>query len=101
MRDSAGQQIEIRRGLAIDDETAVRIVEEANQAEGLGLPIAFGADFAPDESAIIRPRQYGAYSGRQMVGIASVQPGDEPEVLVVVHPAHRRRGIGSALLAAL
>lgn len=102
MQDRDRQPIDIRRGLTGDEqEAAARIVEEANLAEGLDLPIAFGAEFAPDGTATALPRQYGAYSGERLFGVASVQPGDEPEVLVVVHPDARRRGVGSALLDAL
>jgi hypothetical protein len=58
MQDDDRQQIEIRRGLVVAElEAAVTIVDKANQAEGLDLPVAFGEDVERD---VVLPQPYGA-----------------------------------------
>jgi ribosomal protein S18 acetylase RimI-like enzyme len=37
-------------------------------------------------------------AGGVLVGVSTVQDGDPPEVCLLVHPAHRRRGVGRRLL---
>ncbi len=41
-----------------------------------------------------------AYDGDRLVGYGSIDPGSDAEVNVMVHPEHRRRGIGRALVQA-
>jgi GNAT superfamily N-acetyltransferase len=41
------------------------------------------------------------HAGGALVGVLTVQAGDPPEVCLLVHPAHRRRGIGRRLLVHL
>ncbi len=102
MQTSGGQSVEIRNAsVAQERPAAIAVVEAANAAEGLDLSVGFGEDFEPTATDANLARQYTAYAGDVLVGLASIQPGDEPEVLIVVHPDYRRRGIGRALLAAL
>jgi ribosomal protein S18 acetylase RimI-like enzyme len=102
MQNSGEEQIQIRCALSDDEQRAmIGVIEAANQAEDLDLPTDFGASYEPEETGDGLPRQYGAFDRDQLAGIASIQPGDKPEVLIVVHPTYRRRGIGRALLAAV
>ncbi|HZG67133.1 MAG TPA: GNAT family N-acetyltransferase [Herpetosiphonaceae bacterium] len=100
MQVSGGQSVEIRKALVAHERpAAIAVVEAANAAEGLDLPLGFGEDFEPTAPDADLSRQYTAYAGDVLAGLANIQTWDEPEVLIVVHPGYRRHGIGRALLA--
>jgi ribosomal protein S18 acetylase RimI-like enzyme len=63
---------------------------------GLDLPLYLGqASPAPGET-----NHLGYYCRDVLVGYAHLDPGDDIEVQGMVHPDHRRKGIGRALLEA-
>ena len=64
---------------------------------GLDLPLYFQpARPAPGETPLLC-----TYHDDVLVGLANVPPGGDVEVVGAVHPAHRRQGIGRALLHAV
>jgi ribosomal protein S18 acetylase RimI-like enzyme len=82
-----------------DDECAEAdwLLDLCNRDEGLDLPIAID----PALSAGDVTTQFRCYERGALVGFAWLSPGPEPEACLMVHPAHRRRGVGRALLAAV
>jgi ribosomal protein S18 acetylase RimI-like enzyme len=96
MPDSVSSQplrFVLRQGLTGSAyDAAAELVRQANQAEGIELQDALHAGQA-DQMLCIR--------GDELLGIAWLQDGPEIEISGTVAPAHRRQGIGSALLAAV
>jgi ribosomal protein S18 acetylase RimI-like enzyme len=85
-------------GLQEEDRAAAeRLLELCNRHEGLDLPIAVD----PAHSAGADTTQFLAYDRGTLVGCAWLPPDPEPEVCLMVHPAHRRQGLGGILLAAV
>jgi ribosomal protein S18 acetylase RimI-like enzyme len=86
-------RITLRRGLAGAERDAARaLVELCNRHERLDLPAMLDAEGAG---------QLLAHAGDELQGLAMLQDGpEEAEALVLVHPGHRRRGLGRALLDA-
>jgi ribosomal protein S18 acetylase RimI-like enzyme len=82
-------------------EEQVREVEQlagvCNRFEGLDLPLNL-APVEPGTSA--QAAQFLYYEGGSLVGFASLYGITDPELCGMVHPDHRRKGIGRALLAA-
>ncbi len=84
-----------KRGLSKDDLPEVkRLIERCNRHEGLDL--SFNLEAGPGASN--PPKQFLAYEGERLVGAASLQGNREVEACLMVHPDHRRRGIGRSLL---
>lgn len=79
------------------DATAARVlVAVCNQHEGLDLAVNL------DRSAVGEPaNQFVCHEDHTLVGIATLEPQQEIEACVAVHPGHRRRGIGRRLLDAI
>jgi ribosomal protein S18 acetylase RimI-like enzyme len=87
-----------RSGLNAAEQAAVaRLVASCEQHEGLELPLYLEPPRvdAPGEVDQLLYCEQG-----DLLGVASLQPGRAVEVVGMVHPKHRRRGIGSALLEA-
>ena len=63
---------------------------------GLDLPLYLGPAQPPSGET----GNIGYYRDRSLVGLANLTVGDEIELQGMVHPAHRRQGIGRALLGA-
>jgi ribosomal protein S18 acetylase RimI-like enzyme len=79
------------------DATAARaLVAACNRHEGLDLAVNL------DRSAVGEPaNQFVCHEDHTLVGIATLEPQQEIEACVAVHPGHRRRGIGRRLLDAI
>src|SRR5438093_5078968 len=90
------QGIVRRRGLtAAEIVEAERLTDLCNRLEGLELAVNMAAEGAfPGEEI----EQFLHYEDGVLTGFWSVDPGREPEACGMVHPEHRRRGIGRALL---
>jgi ribosomal protein S18 acetylase RimI-like enzyme len=96
-RDSEKQD-GVAAGRVEDDRVeAERLLELCNQDEGLDLPIAVDPALAGGEATT----QFRAYRHGALVGFAWLPPEPEPEACLMVHPAHRRQGVGRELLAAI
>jgi ribosomal protein S18 acetylase RimI-like enzyme len=78
-------------------EAAQQLLDRCNQFESADLPISLG-----EQSAGNGPGSWFlVYEQGVLIGLGSL-PGDpEPEASVMVHPALRRRGVGSALVDAI
>src|SRR5438477_5837309 len=73
------------------------LAELCNRLEGLDLPL----DCEPVEAGSgAQAGQFLYYEGSSLVGFASLDGMTDPELSGMVHPDHRRKGIGRALLAA-
>jgi ribosomal protein S18 acetylase RimI-like enzyme len=75
------------------------LADRCNARDGLDLKLAIEVGEAPDGAP---PRAFLAYTAGALVGYAALDHGGghEAELCGMVHPAHRRRGIGRALLGA-
>lgn len=94
-----GEGVSARHGLAAAELAQVNLLQEiCNRHEGLDLPLNLGPAPSATESA---PHQFLYQSRDELVGFLSLEGGaDGFEVCIAVHPDHRRRGIGRALVAA-
>jgi ribosomal protein S18 acetylase RimI-like enzyme len=98
MAMDSGEQDGVVAGRVVDDRAeAESLLARCNQNEGLDLPIAVDPALAGGEATT----QFRAYDRGVLVGFAWLPPEPEPEACLMVQPAHRRRGIGRALLAAV
>ena len=72
------------------------LADLCNRLEGLDLPL----DFEPVEMGSgAQAGQFLYYEHGSLVGFASLEGITDPELCGMVHPEHRRKGIGRALLA--
>jgi ribosomal protein S18 acetylase RimI-like enzyme len=93
-----GKRHGVVAGRAEDDRAgAERLLKLCNRDEGLDLPIAVDPALSAGDEAT----QFRAYDRGALVGFAWLPPDREPEACLMVHPTHRRRGLGLALLAAV
>jgi ribosomal protein S18 acetylase RimI-like enzyme len=90
-----------RWGLAPDEIAPVRrLVEVCNQHDRLNLIVnQMPADRSPAPNG--PPVQLLAYAGDDLVGFLAYDGWPAVEACGMVHPAHRRRGIGRTMLADL
>ena len=72
------------------------LADECRSHDRLELPLHRAPPGGSKES-----NQFLYYQDDELVGIASLAPGNEIEVLGTVHPEHRRKGIGRLLLSAV
>jgi ribosomal protein S18 acetylase RimI-like enzyme len=98
MKQHAGHGIVTMHGLAdVDRAAVVQLAALCNKREGLDLP--FNLDGAgPGHGQAVNQVLYYRYG--ELIGFVSLEGGQPIEVCGMVHPAHRRKGIGRALLAA-
>ena len=85
-------------GLAPDEMAAVRrLATTCEEAGGQDLKVVLRpAGDAASEGH--EPTQFVAVSGGEVVGYAGADRGEDVEICGMVHPAHRRTGMGAALL---
>lgn len=82
--------------LTEEDRAEVRqLAALCDRYEGLDLPVQAGPPPVADET-----NEFLYYEAGALVGFVSLDGEPEVEVCGMVHPAHRRRGIGRALLVA-
>ena len=84
-----------RHVLSAEEESDVRgLADVCNTYEGLDLKLAIGGPASPSEQDRDR---FLYYENGALLGFCSL---DYDELCGMVHPEHRRKGIGRALLAA-
>jgi GNAT superfamily N-acetyltransferase len=87
-----------RQGLTGSEPERVRdLLALCNRHEGLDLAVNLAS---AGEFPGVTIEQFLYYQAGVPVGFWSIDPANEPETCGMVHPAHRRRGIGRALLEA-
>jgi ribosomal protein S18 acetylase RimI-like enzyme len=70
------------------------------QQEGIDLPLGLEPHAADlDQPSAESLDQFLAYEHGALVGFARLEGWEEPELCAVVHPDHRRKGVGQALLS--
>jgi ribosomal protein S18 acetylase RimI-like enzyme len=85
-------------GPSVGDHSDVeRLLATCNQYEELDLPIFLAATAPPGAATT----EFRFYDHGALVGFAWLPDDPEPEACLMVHPAHRRRGVGQALVAAV
>ena len=100
--ETGGKNRDQRHGvvteLSASDRAAVaRLLELCNQHEGLELPIVL----APIAARGAATTEFLFVHHGAPVGFAWLPDDPEPEACLMVHPAHRCRGIGRALVTAV
>ncbi len=101
MDQENGYRIEGKPELSGDELAAVKdLAALCNALEGLDLKLSFEAPPGNDRQV---PRVFLAWAADAIVGFGALDGAGRREVEVcgMVHPEHRRRGIGTALLNAL
>jgi mycothiol synthase len=87
-------RIEAQPGLSnAQYEQVERLQSECEAAGGLDLKLELTRTEASAADDTLM-----AYAGEQLVGYCGVDAGTDAEVCGMIHPDHRRRGIGTALL---
>ena len=83
--------------LKTDRDAVIALHARCNAADGIDIPLFLDLiqdDVAAEASA-------GVYAQDELVGFALLPVNPGPEATIFVHPEHRRRGIGTALLGAM
>ena len=86
----------VRRLAASVEKEVDALAEACRRHDSLEIPL--GGGLTPDAR---EPSFFQCHHGGAMIGCASAPPDRPVEVLGMVHPEHRREGIGRALLAAV
>ena len=76
---------------------AAALLELCNRHDGLDIPIYLD-DLASKQARTALPHRDDA---GELIGFAALPDDPEPEGSLMVHPDHRRRGIGSSLIDAI
>ncbi|MBA2286066.1 MAG: GNAT family N-acetyltransferase [Ktedonobacteraceae bacterium] len=88
----------IKTELTARDRTNIaKLVEKYNLDEGMDFPVPLEEMLAPAGN---KPVQLLHYQGDILTGFVYLQHGSEIEIYGMVHPDHRRKGVGTALLEA-
>lgn len=82
---------------ASDRAEIAKLIEDCSHDEGVYFPAPLEAMLAPSEN---KPAQVLHYEGDILTGFVYLQHGLEIEIYGMVHPDHRRKGVGAALLEA-
>jgi GNAT superfamily N-acetyltransferase len=82
---------------ATDRANIAQLIEDYGRYEGVGFPVPLEEMLAPSGN---RPAQLLHYQGDTLTGFVYLQHGPEIEIYGMVHPEHRRKGVGTALLEA-
>ena len=90
------QVIEIERLTGHQRRQVEALAHVCRQHDGLEVPVHVEPARSDGER-----NQFLVYDGDALVGFALLPSGEGVEVLGVVHPQHRRQGIGRALLSAV
>ena len=97
MNRQGRQGVVPRQGLANADRAEVeKLTELCNQHEGLDIPLNLEGPLPLQGDAT---DQFLYYGDGGLLGFVSLEGGQPLEVCGMVHPEHRRKGIGRALLA--
>jgi ribosomal protein S18 acetylase RimI-like enzyme len=83
--------------LKTDRNAVLTLLAHCNAADGIDIPLFL--DMIPDQVAA--EASAGFYAQDELVGFALLPVNPGPEATLFVHPEHRRRGIGTALLDAM
>ncbi len=88
--------------LAEDERAAVaRLAALCNQYEGLDFPLNWGHLSSPADAVPAGSANHLLYYDRGLlIGFANLEHGPEIELYGMVHPEHRRKGVGRALFEA-
>lgn len=81
----------------IDLAIIAALIEECQQYDGLDFPVSVEEMQSQPEQ---KPALLLYYQHETLTGFAYLQYGPEIEIYGMVHPAHRRKGVGTALLEA-
>jgi ribosomal protein S18 acetylase RimI-like enzyme len=90
----------VSRNGALDSDQLVSfqtLLGACNQFEGIALPFYLDGDVAGGADATA----FVAFAGADLIGFGHLPIDPEPEACLMVHPEHRRRGVGSALAGAM
>ena len=88
----------IKTGVTATDRANIaQLIEDYNHYEGVDFPVALEEMLAPSGN---KPAQLLHYQGDTLTGFVYLQHGPEIEIYGMVHPEHRRKGVGTALLQA-
>lgn len=82
---------------ASDLANIAALIEECQQYDGLDFPVSVEEMQSQPEQ---KPALLLYYQHETLTGFAYLQYGPEIEIYGMVHPAHRRKGVGTALLEA-
>ncbi|MCC6791860.1 MAG: GNAT family N-acetyltransferase [Thermomicrobiales bacterium] len=75
----------------------LELLRRCNEADGIDIPIFLESEEQQPEKAT----SFGCTVGGELIGFAHLPDDPQPEACLMVHPDHRRRGIGRALLQAI
>jgi ribosomal protein S18 acetylase RimI-like enzyme len=93
-----GPRGKIKTEVAASDRTNIaKLIEDCARYEGGYFPAPVELMPTPSEN---KPAQLLHYEGDILTGFAYLQHGPEIEIYGVVHPDHRRKGVGMTLLEA-
>lgn len=85
------------RALSADEQAAIeQLLAICNQHEGIVLPLEFD-----DEGPSAHVPHWLVFHEQTLIGYAGLRVWSAVEFSGMVHPAHRRKGVGRALLAAV
>jgi ribosomal protein S18 acetylase RimI-like enzyme len=83
-------------GPAADREEIAELLRNCNAADGIDIPLFFESDGETDA-----PTGFAYSLDAELIGFAHLPDDPQPEASLMVHPDHRRQGIGRALLDAV
>ena len=83
---------------ASDRVQMAKLIEDYQRYEGADFPVPLEEMLSTPSGD--RPGQLLHYQGEMLTGFVYLQHGPEIEIYGMVHPQHRRKGVGTALLQA-
>ena len=89
---------EIKKEVTASDRANIeKLIEDFRHDEGMDFPVPLEEMLTAQEK---KPGQLLYYQGEMLTGFVYLQHGPEIEIYGMVHPEHRRKGVGTALLEA-